>query len=460
MIQRRARLILGRRTAAAGAGFTLPPVRARVAVITLFLLMGTVMGSWAGRIPTVRQQVGLDDAQWGLVILASPLGSLIALLVITRVIPRTGGRLLVLPGAVATLCVVPITASSQQVWALGSSLLLQGMSVALLSIPMNALAVMVEKHYARRIMSTFHACFSLGQLGGGLAGAGAAAWGISPALQLTVTNVVLAVALLATSVRWLPHDRSGRAPGAAATQGRRVGPRRPWSLVTPQLALLAAIGLLSSINEGAAVQWSAQYAAVGLSAGASMGALTFTCFSIAMTSSRLFGDRLVDRFGRIRFLRYSALLASAGMATGLAMGNTAGGFIAFALLGVGSACIVPTVIGLAGSQPGLAPGRGVSIVSLGSWPAFMIGPPLIGAIAGAVGLRYALGFVVLTTLSIALLAGRIRAPEQPAAGTASEPAAEPAAGPAAAPAGDKTPIAPAALVRAERTGGLSVGASR
>ncbi|HEY5114012.1 MAG TPA: MFS transporter, partial [Nakamurella sp.] len=289
--------------------------------MTLFLLLGSAMGSWAGRIPSVRGQIGLTDAQWGLIILASPIGTFITLLVVARIIPRTGARRLAIPGAIAVLCVVPVTATTDKVWALTLALLAQGLSSALLSTPMNTLAVEVERRYERPIMSSFHACFSLGQLAGGLIGVLAASAGVAPALQLTVTNTVLAGALVAT-VRWLPDDRprtatvrrgDGQRSGlpASATDGGSGRGRRLRSL-TPQLALLAGIALLTSINEGAAVQWSAQYGAVTLAAGAGIGALTFSCFSVAMTTSRLFGDRIVNRLGRARFLRFSALLAAAG----------------------------------------------------------------------------------------------------------------------------------------------------
>src|SRR5664279_3879141 len=174
------------------------------------------------------------------------------------------------------------------------------------------------------------------------------------------------------------------------------------------------MALLTSINEGAAVQWSAQYGALTLAAGAGVGALTFSCFSVAMTTSRLFGDRIVNQLGRARFLRYSALLSAGGMAARLLVGTTASAFVAFAMLGAGSACIVPTVMGLAGNQPGIPAGRAVAAVSFGQWPAYLIGPPIIGAVAGLVGLRSALGVLVIAALAIAVLAGRVREPIAPA----------------------------------------------
>ncbi len=376
--------------------------RARLAVSTLFLLVGLMVGSWAARIPGVRAQVVVDDAQWGLILLAAPLGTLTALIVVAKLIPRTGSRLLALVGGLLVLLVVPATTASHHVLVLVTFLLLQGISTGLVVTPMNALAVLVERHHHRRIMSTFHACFSLGQLSGAGIGAAAAGLGISPVQQLLPTALVMLIAFAATQ-RWIPHDRPATPPVRAA---KTKGPRT----LTPQLALLAAVALLSSISEGAAVQWSAQYGAVTVGAGAGIGALVLSSYSIAMVGSRLFGDRVVGRWGPVHFIRASALTAAAGMAVGLGVGTTWSAFVGFALLGVGCACLVPTVIGLAGNQPDLAPGRGVSIVSFGQWPAFLIGPPLIGALAGLTGLRVALGVTVVAGLAVAVLAGRIREP--------------------------------------------------
>lgn len=387
-----------------------PPRRARAAVTLLFALMGMTMGSWAARIPGVRAQVGVDDIQWGLIILAAPAGSLITLLVVTRLIGTVGARRLALPGAAAVLVTVPLTAASGRIDVLVVAVFVQGAATGLLATPMNALAVLVERDYRRPIMSGFHAVFSLGQLAGGLTGAAAADLGISPARQLSASGIVLGLALLSV-VRWAPRDHPGLTPAASATE--RTAARRGRRIVTPQLLLLAGIALLSSINEGAAVQWSAQYGAVAGGAGASVGALVFSTFSVAMTTARLRGDRLAGRWGRVRFVRVSALVAGVGMAAGLLWGGTAGAFLAFALLGVGSGCIIPTVMALAGNQPGISAGQGVAVASLGQWPAFLLGPPLIGALAGVIGLRSALGLVVLSALTIAAIAGRLTDPRQP-----------------------------------------------
>ncbi len=371
--------------------------RARFSVIVLFVLMGATTGSWAARIPGVRQQLDVTDAQWGLANIGATVGSLFSLIVVMALIARLGARRLALIGGPLLLINAPFLASSASLLALVCGLFVQGISTGLLAGPMNAQAVEVERRYGRRIMSSFHATFSLGQLAGGVIGIFAARAGVHPNTQLACTGAVLGVLLLCTHRR-LPREQR-------VVHTAKVPLRQRF---TPQLLLLAGIAFLASINEGSASQWSAQYTAGTLNAGAAAGAAAYTCFTIAMTISRSTGDRLVNRLGQRRFIRVSELLVAVGFGTALLIGTPLAAFAGFAILGLGSGCIVPSVMGLAGNQPAIPIGQGVSVVSFGQWPAMLVGPPLIGAIAGLVGLRSALFLLAVAAILIVLLAGWIQ----------------------------------------------------
>ncbi len=134
---------------------------------------------------------------------------------------------------------------------------------------------------------------------------------------------------------------------------------------TPQFLLLAGVAFLASINEGSAAQWSAQYTSGTLAAGAAAGATAYTCFTVAMTISRSTGDRLVNQLGQRRFIRLSELLVAIGFGTAFLIGTPIAAFGGFAILRLGSGCVVPSVMGLVSSQPGIPTGQGVSVVSFG-----------------------------------------------------------------------------------------------
>ena len=90
------------------------------------------------------------------------------------------------------------------------------------------------------------------------------------------------------------------------------------------------------------------------------------------------------------------------LGTGLLVGTVPAALIGFACLGLGSGCIVPTVMTLAGNQPDLATARAVALINLGEWPAFLLGPPLIGGLAQATNLTMALGVLVIAAVLLAL----------------------------------------------------------
>ena len=52
-----------------------PPIgRSRAAVVMAFIVCGMMFGSWASRIPAIKEQAGLDSVQLGFALLGSPLG--------------------------------------------------------------------------------------------------------------------------------------------------------------------------------------------------------------------------------------------------------------------------------------------------------------------------------------------------------------------------------------------------
>jgi MFS family permease len=358
-------------------------------VALLFLLMGTTVGSWLSRAPDVKAQVGLDDGAWGTVLVSSTVGSLVALGLLGRLMGRVGPRVLVLVAAPALLLVAPVMASAGQAPVLAAGLVAFGLSTGILNTPMNTLAVAVERTWSRPIMSSFHACFSLGTLLGALLGSAGAAAGLPPAVQLGLSGAVLGALLLALA-RDLP---AGPAAGPSSERATRR--------LTPVLLVLAAMGLASLLAEGTAGAWSAIYVSQTLGAGGTAGAVAYACFAGAMTTGRLGGDRVVHVLGRRRFLQVSGLVAG---------GTPAAAFVGFGLLGLGLSCVTPTIFGLAGNQPGVGSGAGILVVTIASWPAFLVGPPLVGAVSSQTSLRVALLLLPVAAVLLSLLATRLPRP--------------------------------------------------
>jgi hypothetical protein len=74
-------------------------------------------------------------------------------------------------------------------------------------------------------------------------------------------------------------------------------------------------------------------------------------------------------------------------------------------MGAGLGVVVPVLFRAAGTTPGVSASVGVAAASSIGWLGFLAGPPMIGFVAGAVGLRAALVIVVVAIIALVFLAG-------------------------------------------------------
>jgi MFS family permease len=380
--------------------------RARLSVTVFFFAHGALFGSWAARIPAIKDDLDLSEGVLGLSLLCSTLGSLLAMPLVGALVAREGSRRAMLQAVVAYAALLPCIALAPNVWALAGALLLFGASLGALDVAMNSHGLEVERRYPEPIFSSFHAGWSFGGLAGATVGALAAWGGVEPLAQFTATAVVLGGGTLLVA-RWL-------LPSGADRSEETVTFRRPPRRLAG-LALLAFCGLFA---EGGISDWSAVYTADSLDAGGSLGALAFGTFAVSMAVSRLFGDRLTTRWGPVALTRRGGALGAVALSIALLVGEPGVAIVAFACVGAGVAAFAPLVFRSAGSLPGVAPSVGLAALTTVGYSAFLVGPPAIGFLAELVGLPGALTLVVAMLVVTAALAPRV----QPAGVPAPQPA--------------------------------------
>jgi MFS family permease len=368
--------------------------RARVAVAAIFFLNGVVFGTWAARIPAIRDRLGLSDGELGIALACIPVGAIAAMPLAGALAARVGSRR-------ATRLAFALAAAAAAVVALAPSLpafaalaLVLGVGMGSLDVTMNLHGVTVERRYERPILAGFHAAFSVGGLAGAALGALVAAAHVDERLHLAVAGVASGVIGLVWSRRFLPGaaDVASRADPLFARP-----PRALWAL--------GALAFACLLIEGASADWSGVYIKDELGTGPGLAALGFTAFSVTMTLGRLVGDRLVLAFGAVRVVRAGGLVAALGFAVALAVATPAAALFGFACLGAGMASIVPIVFRSAGHTPGIASGIALAAVSGVGYLGFLAGPPLIGAIAEVLSLPVALWLIVALGVVVSALAG-------------------------------------------------------
>jgi MFS family permease len=364
---------------------TSPELRhSRIAILAYFFILGVGFTAWSARLPAIKQSLHLSDGRLGLALFAVPAGSVLTLALSGRIADRFGAaRVLRVAGVLFPAALVPVGLAGNLA-ELMAMLALFGALAGLLDVSMNACGARLELGYGRPIMSSLHAGYSIAGLGGAAIG-GVSAWlGATPLATFAVAaGVLIIVGLLAAPHVFIP---------AVASPGERPGdpPRRSPRQIATVIWVLGLLALCGQVGEGSAGDWSAVYLHVDLGTSAGAAAVALGAFSVTMAAGRVAGDRLAARFGPVRLVRASGLVAGLGLAVGLLVGTTAAAIAGFALLGLGLAGIFPQIVTAAARlDPGQA-GRNIGRIAAVSYTGLLSGPVVIGAIASGVGLRDAL----------------------------------------------------------------------
>jgi fucose permease len=380
----------------------------RWAVTAVFVPLGAAEGTWAARVPAVKAALHLSAGQLGLALLGPALGCVLAMPAVGAVLASMAPRRVVQVGLLLVGGLLPVTTVASSNWQLFLVLTGWGAGIGMVDVGMNTEAADVQDQLGRRVMSTFHAAYSVGGLAGAGLGAIAAAAGVSARTTFLIAGLVILVIGLTSSRAFASRPSPQAASQEPAGQRKRRIPRWSWTLLA-----LGAMSFASFLGEGSASNWSAVYLHSSLGASPALAAIGFTVFSATMTAGRLSGDWLADRAGPVRLVRLFAGLAAAGFGGALLIGHVWSGLVGFGLLGGGLSVIVPLAFtaaaGLGQAGPNLA------FVTSAGYLGSLAGPPVIGALADLTSLPAALGVVAVLSGLIVLLAGTVRPAASPAA---------------------------------------------
>jgi MFS family permease len=366
----------------------------RIAVGIMFFLAGLCFASWASRIATIQQELGLSDTGLGAILFSLPVGLICSLPFSGWVITRIGSRKL----AVIALVIYSLTLVSlslaHNTFHLILCLLLFGFASNAVNISINTQAVATEGYYKRPILASFHGLWSLAGFTGAGIGTFMISEGIIPLYHFALIMVVtiIGVTLIA---RYLRDDK------VASSGPVFVMPDK--SLIT-----LGIIAMCSLMCEGAMFDWSVIYFKKVVLAPAALVGVGFTAFMCTMAAGRFVADLFAGKFGLKRTLQLSGSLTVTGLLVAVIFPyfyTAIGGFL---LVGAGVSSVVPMVYSAAGKSKTMLPGVALAAVSTIGFIGFLFGPPIIGFIAGLATLRGSFVFIALMGTCVIILSTRAK----------------------------------------------------
>jgi len=374
----------------------------RIAVGVLFFMAGLCFSSWASRIATVQQNLGLTDAALGAVLFSLPVGLMLSLPFSGWAITKVGSKKVLL-GAILVygICLISL-GLAQTTLQLIVGLVCFGFSSNAVNISVNTQAVVAERMYERPIMASFHGLWSLAGFAGAGIGTIMIANHINPFHHFIIVLAILALGVTIAS-RYL-YDDVGAPKIDAAVKIKLLERLR---LMLPLLTL-GSIAFCSMICEGAMFDWSVIYFKKVVDAPIAMQGAGFTAFMLTMAGGRFVADLFAARFGLKRTLQVSGSLTVTGLLTAVIFPHLYTAMAGFMLVGVGVSSVVPMVYSAAGKSKTMSAGVALAAVSTIGFIGFLVGPPVIGFIAGLATLRASFVFIAIMGMSVVVLSTRAK----------------------------------------------------
>jgi len=354
---------------------------ARFATRLTFFTAGFVMACCAPLFPFIKDNVGADETQFGLLLLCFGLGSIIAMPLTGFVATLHGPRSMVLLGGFGLVVFLPTLTIAETPFILGSFLFLFGASLGTIDVAMNIHGVAVEAEEKRSLMSSFHAQFSIG----GLFGAGLMTLLLSVGVPLVLTAAIGATLALLAMLLTIPRLLHVK----VADQSTFVFPHG----IVLLLGLLAAIAFLV---EGAVLDWGALLVIERQLTAPQSAGVGYILFSAAMVIARLTGDLIVAALGELWVLILGGIVTILGIATVLLATLPLVALVGFVLIGLGSANLVPIFFSVAGRQTVMPASLAIASITTIAYSGVLVGPVMIGFAADLTSLPIA--FWLLTLL--------------------------------------------------------------
>jgi MFS family permease len=340
-----------------------------------FLLAGFCFSSWASRIPTIKGTFNYNDAELGTILLFMPISSLMGLPISGWLVARFDSRIpmtfafLLLA---ASICGIGLASSTPLLIA---SICLFSFSTRIMNIAMNTQAIHLQKQFDKKINGSFHGLWSTGGIIGVMFTTLLVAFKIAIGLHLVTVSIITLIVTLLGYKFLLKNDR--------APAGNKLKLGKP----DPYIVYLGVIVFFAAICEGGMFDWSGVFFKEVI--GIEIFTWGYLTFMICMATSRFASDILMEKIGMAKLYIISACLIISGIAISVLFPVFWPSLLGFCLVGFGTASIIPMTYLLAGNSVKYSPGLAISLIATYSIVGMLIGPPMIGYIAHAFGLRLA-----------------------------------------------------------------------
>ena len=342
----------------------------------LFFSISFFVGLWTVRIPDIKDQIGTDYQGMSYLFVIFSLGSIFTMIIAPKIIQKFSSKSIgLLTGFVISFLwlFIPIVSSFYQMAVLSFII---GSSFGIIEIVLNLQATSLEKKYQKPIMSSIHAFWSIGLLGGSFA---------------TSLFLEYEISFLINSLVFIVFIFPLFFFGSLTLQNTNSSPQKLSAIFFkwPKIVLILVIFSTTCVFlEGGTDSWGALYMRDYLLAEGFGIGIAAIAFNGSMVLGRLTGDKLKSVFGIYNFLFISIILSLLGSLIIFLSKFAFISILGFIIAGFGVASIVPICYTLVSRVENLDQTVGVTIITLAVYGNFTIAPPILGYTANLLGVQY------------------------------------------------------------------------
>lgn len=355
-------------------------VKQRIALSVYFFLSGICFASWASRIPTIKTFFDLNEAELGTILIAMPISSLIGLPISGWLVSKFDSRIPLIFAFIFFSISLAMIGFATTTLGLVLSISSFAFCLRILNISINTQSITLQKKFEKRVVGAFHGLWSTGGLFGVLVSTLMVKFGVPIHVHLLSIGIFAIIVALATYKFTLKNDK--------APSGNKLILSKP----DPYIMCLGIIVFFAAICEGGMFDWSGVYFKEVLKED--VFTYGYLMFMTTMALSRFFSDKLVTQIGVLKTYILSSTLIVVGISMAVFFPMFWSALFGFFLVGFGTAAFFPLTMSLAGNSTKYSPGMAISIITTYAIFGMLIGPPLIGYLAHAFGLKNAFGLFI------------------------------------------------------------------
>lgn len=367
----------------------------------VFLCQALATGSMFTRIPDLQAGLGIDEGVLGLCLLGQPVGAILTFLFASRVVEGIGTQKVLMWGIPLAAFSVFLLAAAPSPLFLFLAYAAFGCFFALTNVAMNVEADRVEADTGKRLMTSCHGIWSVGQMTTVTAGA------VLRGLDVPATwhfGLIVPIICLASLLFIRPMR------GAPARAHTQTGKQRALSLPTIATVLLVGYAIGGAILEGAVRQWSVIFMRDSFTAPEWIDTLTLPCFIGATVLGRMVADRFIVRFGPVRFARSLGLIALVGLAVVVTAQNEIWALVGFFIIGIGICVAFPLSTSAAARLGDRPASENVAALTMTTQITLLGAPALLGWMAANFGIR-ASYLIIAPVVILAIVLAKHLAPK-------------------------------------------------